>query len=142
MTKLSTSISQPIKHTELPRIYVIMPTYYRRVQRAELTRIKNTLLNVENLHWLLIEDANQTSDLVASVLNNSGLSYTHMWMQKNDVYRYDDRGISQRNKGLEWVRRNADRSKGGVVYFADDDNTYDIKLFEQVTHDRIIHSWY
>lgn len=39
------------------------------------------------------------------------------------------RGVSNRNRGLKWVRENATE---GVVYFADDDNTYDISIFEQV----------
>lgn len=39
------------------------------------------------------------------------------------------RGVSNRNRGLEWLRANA---KSGVFYFADDDNTYDIRLFEEV----------
>lgn len=40
------------------------------------------------------------------------------------------RGVSNRNKGLEWVRKNA---VDGVIYFADDDNTYDIQIFEEVS---------
>lgn len=39
------------------------------------------------------------------------------------------RGVSNRNKGLKWIRENA---KNGVFYFADDDNTYDLALFEEV----------
>lgn len=39
------------------------------------------------------------------------------------------RGVSNRNRGLEWLRENATE---GVFYFADDDNTYDISIFEQV----------
>jgi hypothetical protein len=39
------------------------------------------------------------------------------------------RGVSNRNRGLEWVRANASE---GVLYFADDDNTYDLDIFDQV----------
>lgn len=39
------------------------------------------------------------------------------------------RGVSNRNKGLEWLRANA---KAGVFYFADDDNTYDLDIFNEV----------
>ena len=39
------------------------------------------------------------------------------------------RGVANRNRGLEWVMQKSD---DGVVYFADDDNTYDIRLFEEV----------
>lgn len=39
------------------------------------------------------------------------------------------RGVSNRNRGLKWLRANA---TDGVFYFADDDNTYDVSIFEQV----------
>lgn len=39
------------------------------------------------------------------------------------------RGVSNRNAALKWIRENR---KSGVLYFADDDNTYDIQLFEEV----------
>ena len=40
------------------------------------------------------------------------------------------RGVSNRNRGLEWIRKNA---SDGVMYFADDDNTYNLQIFEQVS---------
>lgn len=39
------------------------------------------------------------------------------------------RGVSNRNRGLEWLKANATT---GVFYFADDDNTYDLQIFEEV----------
>lgn len=40
------------------------------------------------------------------------------------------RGVSNRNRGLDWIRANATK---GVIYFADDDNSYDVTLLEQVS---------
>lgn len=40
-----------------PVIYVITPTYTRAVQKAELTRLLNTLSHVPSLHWIIVEDA-------------------------------------------------------------------------------------
>lgn len=40
------------------------------------------------------------------------------------------RGVSNRNRGLEWLRANA---TGGVFYFADDDNSYDLEIFHEVS---------
>ena len=40
------------------------------------------------------------------------------------------KGVANRNLGLKWVLEHG--SNGSVVYFADDDNTYDIQLFEEV----------
>lgn len=41
------------------------------------------------------------------------------------------RGVSNRNRGLEWIRANA---TDGVLYFADDDNSYDLEIFEEVNN--------
>lgn len=41
------------------------------------------------------------------------------------------RGVSNRNKGLDWIRENA---KTGVFYFADDDNSYDLQLFREIRY--------
>ena len=43
--------------------------------------------------------------------------------------RWKPRGVANRRAGLHWVMNNAD---SGVVYFADDDNTYDVRLFKEI----------
>lgn len=45
------------------------------------------------------------------------------------------RGVSNRNRALQWLRANATE---GVFYFADDDNTYDVNIFEQVNSTKTI----
>jgi hypothetical protein len=43
-------------------------------------------------------------------------------------------GVESRNRGLDWVLKQVKETgdDSGVFYFADDDNTYDIRLFEEV----------
>ena len=41
------------------------------------------------------------------------------------------RGVAGRNAGISWVVNNTSQ---GVVYFADDDNSYDIRLFNEVNN--------
>ena len=49
------------------------------------------------------------------------------------------RGVAGRNKALDWVLNQylvtltrKEEGVHGVLYFADDDNTYDLRLFDQV----------
>lgn len=126
----------------LPTIHVITPTYSRPVQKAELTRLANTLLHVPNLHWILVEDSQRQTTLVSHFLQETRLNYTHLNVEtpRNYKVRGDTRdariprGTIQRNLALRWLRETnfANSSQSAVVYFADDDNTYSLELFEEV----------
>lgn len=126
----------------LPTIHVITPTYSRSVQKAELTRLANTLLHVPNLHWILVEDSQRRTSLVSRLLQETGLNFTHLNVEtpRNYKVRGDardpriPRGTMQRNLALRWLREtfNVNNSQPGIVYFADDDNTYSLELFEEV----------
>ena len=126
----------------VPTIYVITPTHTRVHQKAELTRLSHTFLHVRKLHWIIVEDSPIKTDIVSRFLSRCGLRYTHLnvatpvdvKMKSSDPHWLKPRGVLQRNKGLEWLRENLHPStSNGVVYFADDDNTYDLQLFEQVS---------
>ncbi|MGH0144630.1 UNVERIFIED_CONTAM: hypothetical protein FKN15_005328 [Acipenser sinensis] len=126
----------------LPTIHVITPTYSRPVQKAELTRLANTFLHVTNLHWILVEDSQRRTALVTRLLHETGLNYTHLNVEtpRNYKLRGDmrdpriPRGTMQRNLALRWLREtcNANQSLPAIVYFADDDNTYSLEVFEEV----------
>lgn len=62
----------------LPVIYAVTPTYQRHVQKAELTRISQTLQLAQNIHWILVEDSETKSDLVRHVIADSNLLTTHL----------------------------------------------------------------
>ena len=129
----------------LPTIHIITPTYSRPVQKAELTRLANTFLHVANLHWILVEDSQRRTPLVTRMLRETGLNYTHLNVEtpRNYKLRGDTRdpriprGTMQRNLALRWLREtfrsNNRHSQPGIVYFADDDNTYSLELFEEVS---------
>ena len=96
----------------VPTIYVITPTYYRPVQKAELTRMCHTFLLVPNLHWIVIEDAKINSKLVKDLLNKCGVVYTllkeetppEQKLGEKDKNWAKPRGVHQRNTGLFWIR--------------------------------------
>ncbi|XP_044125916.1 galactosylgalactosylxylosylprotein 3-beta-glucuronosyltransferase 3 isoform X1 [Bufo gargarizans] len=133
----------------LPIIYVVTPTYARPHQRAELTRLSQTLLLVPAVHWILVEDSAERTTLVADLLAQSELHYTHLHVQTPLAMKMKDsdpnwlkpRGVEQRNKALRWLHENRSSKNLGVVYFADDDNTYSIKIFEEMRHTQKVSVW-
>ena len=133
---------------DIPFIYIITPTYDRLVQKADLTRLMNTLLNVPKLHWIVIEDRYNKSEKVKNLLNSSRILCTHLAVRtpprqifKNGSKAPNHRGVEQRNAGLQWLRDNMSKvKKPSVFYFADDDNTYSLQLFEEVSSPNLLFS--
>ncbi|KAL2079708.1 hypothetical protein ACEWY4_025452 [Coilia grayii] len=150
-------ITKPSKKPDQHTIYVITPTYARLVQKAELTRLSQTFLHVPQLHWIVVEDSEQPTALVRDLLASSGLAYTQLHiltpkdrkLQEGDPSWLKPRGAEQRNEGLRWLRETASASRGqhgaasddAVVYFADDDNTYSLRLFEEMRDTKRVSVW-
>lgn len=96
-------------------------------------------MHVPNLHWIIVEDSEVQTKVVEKVVKESGILYTHLNVRtrKDLVLKNEDphwkkhRGVDQRNLGLKWLRHSKNIGKG-VVYFADDDNTYHLDLFKEV----------
>ncbi|XP_045616960.2 galactosylgalactosylxylosylprotein 3-beta-glucuronosyltransferase P-like isoform X1 [Procambarus clarkii] len=123
-------------HHHLPTIYIITPTYKRPEQMPELTRLAQTLLSVPNIHWIVAEDSNTTNTQVVEFLKYIRLPYTYLLTPMPEVFRNPQllaqpKGVANRNAGMDWVRVHATE---GVLYFADDDNTYDIRVFEEMRY--------
>jgi len=134
-------IANPYEYTRnLPIIYAVTPTHTRPLQKAELTRISQTFLLVPNFHWIVVEDSEEKTPLVANLLAKSGIPYTHLnagtpheWkLLLKDPQWKKPRGVKQRNAALQWLRSNADPRQPAVLFFADDDNTYSLELFEEM----------
>ncbi|XP_078504148.1 galactosylgalactosylxylosylprotein 3-beta-glucuronosyltransferase 2 [Lissotriton helveticus] len=146
----------------LPTIYVLTPTYARPVQLAELTRLGNTLRLVPSLHWVLVEDAPRRTQLVSRFLAGVGLPCTHLHVPTPRRFKRAGlpRATEQRNAGLAWVRQQhqprrqprwasaggsrlppPEQPVAGVVYFADDDNTYSVELFQEMRTTRKVSVW-
>jgi len=126
--------------SSLPTVYLVTPTYPRREQVAELTRLGQTLLLVPNIHWVVAEDSSYCSQMVSDLLTRFAIPYTHLVSPQPNMYRkaklkYNPRGVSSRRAGLHWILKNA---QDGVVYFGDDDNTYDIRLFKEIANTKVV----
>ncbi|KAJ3657716.1 hypothetical protein Zmor_009501 [Zophobas morio] len=134
----------------LPTIYAVTPTYWRHVQKAELTRISQTLRLVPNVHWIVVEDSETKTDLVRNLIAESGLVVTHLHAKTPPFEQLKDkdprwkrhRGVEQRNAALKWLRSNLQVNKNnGIVYFMDDDNTYNVKVFEEMAKVKKVGVW-
>jgi len=121
----------------LPPLYVITPTYRRAEQLAELTRTGQTLLHADALVWIVAEDASKPTEAVLEYLRRSGLCWVYLRAQMPAQFlkvKNKPRGVANRNAALAWLRQHA--RSGGALYFADDDNAYDRRLFEEIRHTR------
>ncbi|KAI4463407.1 galactosylgalactosylxylosylprotein 3-beta-glucuronosyltransferase beta-13-glucuronyltransferase [Holotrichia oblita] len=85
-----------------------------------------------------------------NLLNESHLIYTHLAAKTPPFEKLKDkdprwkkhRGVEQRNAGLKWLRENLILNKNkGVVYFMDDDNTYSVKLFDEMRKIKKVGVW-
>ena len=116
-------------------IFMITPTYNRPTQVPDITRLCQTLMHVKNLHWIVVEDDNELSQGVVDILNWSSVHSTYLrYKTPSDLQGKRGRGAEQRNHALQWLRKQYKVGQlQGVVYFGDDDNTYDIQLFEEVS---------
>ena len=120
-----------------PVIYFITPTYARREQVAELTRLSQTLLHVKNLVWIVAEDSARCTDVVSTTLlsHKKNIPYVHLLSPMPERYnhvRHKPKGVSSRNAAVDWIIYNDFQLSPGVIYFGDDDNTYDLSLFEEI----------
>ncbi|XP_050426846.1 galactosylgalactosylxylosylprotein 3-beta-glucuronosyltransferase S-like [Adelges cooleyi] len=118
-------------------IYFITPTYPRREQIAELTRLGQTLMLVPRIHWIVADDRPDCSQQLTALLPDFGIPYTHVASPMPAVYRRKaaalPRGVSNRRAALDWIRHNHDRADpNAVVYFGDDDNTFHLDLFKEI----------
>lgn len=67
------------------------------------------------------------------------MPFTHISSPMPDMYRslsLVPRGVANRRAAIQWIRGNAQRP--GVLYFGDDDNTFDLKLFDEIRNTRMV----
>ncbi|OQR79068.1 galactosylgalactosylxylosylprotein 3-beta-glucuronosyltransferase 3-like [Tropilaelaps mercedesae] len=134
-------------------VCLVTPTHARPQQKAELTRLSYAFRLAGRVHWIVVEDAEAPSALVSHILADSGLSYTHLTAATPEKYKLGvhdpnwlkPRGVLQRNAALRFLRSTAAEAASvdddAVVYFADDDNTYDIRLFDEMRLTKKVSVW-
>lgn len=79
-----------------------------------------------------------------SFFHRSGLSYTHLVSPMPSYfkkYRWKPKGVSGRRAALSWLKHhllNSPSDGSGVVYFGDDDNSFDLQLFPELRKTRTV----
>ncbi|XP_063902180.1 galactosylgalactosylxylosylprotein 3-beta-glucuronosyltransferase 3-like [Zophobas morio] len=120
-------------------IYVITPTYYRSTQIGDLLRLAATLRLVDNIHWIVVEDSNNISSAVKKLVKDSTVNFTLLNYKTPPSANRIHRGVHQRNFALKTIR--SFKVSRGVVYFADDDNTYDKRIFNEMRNTQKVSIW-
>ncbi|XP_036212680.1 galactosylgalactosylxylosylprotein 3-beta-glucuronosyltransferase S isoform X2 [Bactrocera oleae] len=120
-------------YESLPMIYFVTPTYPRREQIPELIRLAYTLLHVPRIQWILANDHKACNAYIDGLLKRFGLPFTHLASPMPASYRKKKpmpRGVANRRAALQWLRQR--NITNGILYFGDDDNTYDLRLFSEI----------
>jgi len=85
--------------------------------------------------WLVCEDANAPNVNLLAYLNSTGLNYEYYLSKMPQKYankKAKPKGVANRNRGMERLLELEDELEA-VFYFADDDNAYNVRLFEEVS---------
>lgn len=69
--------TEPTVVGTVPTIYFVTPTYPRREQIAELTRLGQTLMHVPHLHWIVADDYDGCNLFLDYLLNRFGKLLSH-----------------------------------------------------------------
>ncbi|VDM50271.1 unnamed protein product [Toxocara canis] len=114
---------------ERPLIIIITPTHARPTRLADMIRFAQTLMHIHDIVWLVIEDGDALSDPVYRIIRRTQRAYCYFGVKRNRALPL--RGWTARDFALKFLRKRfAEFSNRAIVYFADDDNTYDIRLFD------------
>ncbi|KAI6242867.1 Galactosylgalactosylxylosylprotein 3-beta-glucuronosyltransferase [Aphelenchoides fujianensis] len=101
-------------------IIIITPTHKRPERFADMTRFSQTLMHT------------RTKRCPPSSGSSSRSHIPYVYFYTTTKPGFPRRGWTHRNMGLEYVRKNyKNYRRNAVVYFADDDNSYDIRLFDR-----------
>ncbi|KAI4337557.1 hypothetical protein L6164_015956 [Bauhinia variegata] len=120
------TVNERFDYVPRKELIVVTPTYNRALQSYFLNRLGQVLRLVPPpILWIVVE-MNSASTETAEILRKTDVMYRHLVCTKNST-SVKDRGVHQRNTALDHIEHHR---LDGIVYFADDDNIYSLKLFE------------
>ena len=114
-------------------IYFVTPTYYNPAQWVNIIRLSQTLMNDHYLYWIIVEDSNHCSLRIRKQLNQTRLPYAHLNIYTEPKRKKVSKGTDQRNRALQHIIETlGENLPKGILYFGDDDNAYDLRLFHEM----------
>ncbi|KAI5646959.1 glycosyltransferase family 43 domain-containing protein [Phthorimaea operculella] len=119
-------------NSNLSTIYFVTTTHPRPEQIPKLIRYSHTLMHVPRLHWILVDENINCSGHVLRILKRSGLPFTLISSpqpESNNKVPFPRQEVPNRSAGVTWIRHHV---KEGILYFGDDDNTYDLEFFNEI----------
>ena len=120
----------------VPLTFVITATYKRLTQKVELVRFSQVLRQVPNILWIVVEDSKNKTAAIADFLSSSGVPHVYLSISGTKQHNVQPKGVLPRNRALLYVRESLKvNPRPCVIYIADDDNTYSLRLFEEVRID-------
>ncbi|XP_076315061.1 galactosylgalactosylxylosylprotein 3-beta-glucuronosyltransferase S-like [Tachypleus tridentatus] len=126
------------RNIELPTIYIITATYARANQILEITRLAQSLMHVPNIHWLVVEDWFDKNPMVEKILKKRGIQHTYLLGPRPPNHLKYPYAVSCHHAAFKWIRENA---KSGVIFMADDDNVFDLRVFEEMRSTKNVSVW-
>ncbi|RAL52924.1 hypothetical protein DM860_007692 [Cuscuta australis] len=119
-------------------LIVVTSTEPRPFQAYYINHIAHTLKRVPPpLLWIVVE-MNSQSLGTADMLRRSGVMYRHLVCSDKNVTEVKERRVHMRNTALSHIETHR---LDGIVYFADDDKTYSLELFEEMREIRRFGAW-
>ena len=129
----------------IPQLYVITPTYERVTQFSDLVNVVQAIASSHvPTQLIIVEDTN--FQFCSPAVNHLKDLYNYpkfllnftLLTQGSPVNKHELRGWKQRNRALNWTTEYAtseseNSNKSAIVYFADDDNTYNSDMFKAFT---------
>ena len=92
--------------------------------------MKNTIAHLKDVLWILIEDGKAIDPYTEEWLREDPVvPFVYISAETHVQFNRTHRGLDQRNAALDYI---TNKKLHGVVYFADDDNAYDLQLFKHL----------
>ncbi len=104
-------------------LLIVTCTYQKPRRLSFIKECISKFKLVPHMRWILVEDGQDIDAQVKKLLDVSGIDYIYLHLYSRS------HGNAQKNLALTYIR---DNDLKGIVYIADDDNKYDLRLFEEI----------